>query len=413
MTGEGVVLGADGSALTDKPFKKLLIAVPLAPGGKPNIHLVNWLTGIQIEAQIKEFAWGIADKADFSVRHVIEQSAERFATAHAMEQASMRWVDLRKLRDMDKPMLPPDWTVTVIYHEGRPIAENRNTIMKRFLWSMDWVEQSFDERDFDAVLQIDSDMVPGKHDLWLLLHDLIDHEQWHKRKQPDIVGGVYCMAGGKVRPHPIVYLHDHTKEKARFDTEVMTRERGLHYLPNGTLPGGSLLCTREAALKFHKAGVVWFLDVFNDGSPLKHELEELLEACGDDHEKFGIAVRDHMLEIQKSQATIMAWGKWRIGEDIWFFRQAQRLGLNVYVDTRCHWTHFKEVDLKAVFEELETTHMRGFARGQEAYSKGRIGTRGYTSHMRQAAKLTRQVVDAEEALDGINKEHDGAEVQGS
>lgn len=337
-------------------MKRLLISIPSKPNGAYAVELSWWLTAINVESSILDFAAVMSESSpNLSERLMIRKAAEKFVAGWRMEQATLQWQDPRKATDLGKPMIPPGWSVATTPVFGGPIAANRNEQGRRFLF------HSFDDKleptDFDAVLFMDDDNVIGRHDLWPLLEDI-------ERDDVDVVGGVYCMEAPE-GPQPLVYKLDEDGKGFDYDHTTLIKPIGLHKLEGGGLPGGCLLIKRHVFEKMWEARRVWFKDRLHDCSFEYHEIHSWIHEFKDDPEGFYKKVFDEANK-RGDDWTLPAIGSWHIGEDIWFCRMCIEMGIDLWCDTRVFAKHYKTRDNKQTFLRQQKIGREFFHFGVEA-----------------------------------------------
>lgn len=344
-------------------MKRLLISIPSGHNGVYDQQLVWWLIGCQVQSVIREFGDGIADEmSDLAQRIVIREAAEKFGIGWAAEQAELQWRDSEKMKHLWAPMIPKGWTVSINPVIGSPLAANRNQQARQFLYSKHYGDHAEDVRleptDFDAVLFIDTDNVPGHLDLHHLCEAL-------DRDDVDMVGGVYCLEHPN-GPQPIVYRILWHEQGFFYDRETLMKPPGLHRLEGGGLPTGCLAIKRHVFEKMWEARRPWFKDRLHDASMEHHELAGLLQDHKDDKAALYDALKTEMDKRSAADWPVNAVGSHHIGEDIWFCRMAYEMGFSMWVDTRVFWGHIKKADNKDTFRRLEAAGGRMFTVGAQA-----------------------------------------------
>lgn len=340
-------------------MKRLLVSIPSAPNGSYSNELAWWLTAAQVQSSVLDFADALCESSsNIAERVMIRKAAERFAVGWSMEQATLQWYDPRKAPDLGKPLIPPGWSVAMAPVFGGPIAANRNEQVRRALYTPDHDKDGeIVQTDFDAALFIDTDNVPGRHDLHCLLEDI-------EKDGVQVVGGVYCMEAPE-GPKPLVYRITDDYEGFTYDGETLTREMGLHELKGGGLPAGCLLVKREVFERMWEARRVWFKDRLHDASFEYYEIHRLLTQ----HRGDKAALYDALKAAADARGvdwSIGNIGSWHIGEDIWFCRMCHEMGIPMHVDTRVFWKHIKLHDNKQAFLRQQAIGRRFFEHGVRA-----------------------------------------------
>lgn len=341
--------------------KRLLVSIPSAPNGFYSSELAWWLVGVQVASTLNDFADALADQSEnVHERILIRKLAEQMGVGWMMEQATLQWLDATKVRDINKPLVPKGWSVAMAPIYGSPIAAVRNEQARRFLFHYDADEKKLIKTDFDAMLLIDTDNVPGRHDLHVLLEDIA-------RDDVDVVGGVYCMEAPD-GPRPLVYKLVETGEGFEYDTDVLTREIGLHRLERGGLPGGMLVVKRRVFERMWEARRVWFKDRLHDCSVEYYEIAEIVRRFKDNPAGAYEAIKD-LANAKGEDWPLSVVGSWHIGEDIWFCRMCHELDIPIHIDTRVFAKHIKKADNKQTFLRQQAIGKRWFGMGLESGRK--------------------------------------------
>lgn len=338
-------------------MKRLLISVPSKPNGSYAAELSWWLTATQVQSSLLDFGEALAEQsADMADRMRFRQLAERFAVGWGLEQATLQWLDPKKIRDIGKKLIPDGWSVAAAPVYGGPIAANRNEQVRRFLFSFDHAGERLLRTDFDAALFIDDDNVPGRHDLHVLCEDI-------DRDDVEVVGGVYCMEAPE-GPRPLVYTLTEDGEGFNYDSQTIVKPLGLHRLEKGGLPGGCLMVKRGVFEKLWEARRTWFKDRLHDCSFEYHEVADLVARFKEDK----AAGFDALVEMANKRGTdwsLPQVGTWHIGEDIWFCKMCHDLDIPIHVDTRVFWKHLKVADNKQTFLRQQRIGRDWFGMGVE------------------------------------------------
>lgn len=341
--------------------KRLLISIPSAPNGFYATELAWWLVGVQVASTLNDFGDALADQSDnMAERLMLRKLAEKMGVGWMMEQATLQWSDSRKVRDIEKPLIPQGWSVAMAPIYGAPIAAVRNEQARRFLFHWDEDAKKLVKTDFDALLLIDTDNVPGRHDLHVLLEDI-------ERDDVDVVGGVYCMEAHD-GPRPLVYGLTETGEGFEYDTDTLTKEIGLHRLEKGGLPGGMLMVKRRVFETLWENRRVWFKDRLHDCSVEYYEIADLVKKYKDNPADAYEAIKE-LANSKGEDWTLGCVGSWHIGEDIWFCRMCHDLGIPIHIDTRVFAKHIKKADNKQTFLRQQAIGKRWFGMGLEAGRK--------------------------------------------
>jgi hypothetical protein len=275
-----------------------------------------------------------------------------------LEQATLQWQDIRGKagQELAKPLVPKGWSVATAPVYGCPISAVRNEQARRFLFNFDHETRKLLPTDFDATLFIDTDNVPGRHDLHLLCDDIL-------KDDVDVVGGVYCMEAAE-GPRPLVYRLTETGEGFEYDTETIVKPLGLHRLEKGGLPGGMLMVKRRVFERMWEARRTWFKDRLHDCSFEYHEIAEIVARYRNDHAGAYKALKD-AANAKGTDWTLGTIGSWNIGEDIWFCRMCHDLGIPIHIDTRVFAKHLKTADNKQTFLRQQAIGKRFFGMGVE------------------------------------------------
>jgi hypothetical protein len=338
--------------------KRLLISVPSSPNGFYSAELSWFLTAVNVQSTLNDFADVLAGASnDLAARIAYRRLADKAGVGWNLEFATLQWQDVRKIRDIGKTLVPHGWSVVTSPVYGAPISAVRNEQARRFLFSMNHETGKLEPTDFDATLFIDTDNVPGRHDLHVLCEDIM-------RDDVDVVGGVYCMESPE-GPRPLVYKLTETGEGFEYDTETIVKPIGVHLLEKGGLPGGMLMVKRRVFEKLWEARRTWFKDRLHDCSFEYHEIADLVARYKDD--------RAGLYDALKSEAnkkgtdwTLGTIGSWNIGEDIWFCRMCHDLGIPIHIDTRVFAKHLKVADNKQTFLAKQAIGKRWFGMGVES-----------------------------------------------
>lgn len=339
-------------------MKRLLISIPSGPHGFYSQELAWWLTSVQIQSTIKEFGELMCEEMS-SRKHkrAVRKAAREFGVAFVAEQAELQWANAQKINDIWAPMIPDGWSVTVAPVVGFPLAANRNEQVRKFLLYCDHASETLRPTDFDAALFIDTDNLPGRQDLHLLCKDI-------ERDDVDIVGGVYCLEGGKDGPAPVVYTLASHGKGFHYDKRTLSKDRDLHKLDNGALPAGCLMVKRHVFEKMWEARRVWFKDKLYDASLEHYELKAILDQ-GEKDPVAALAALKAAVDGNDDDWVLPNIGKWHIGEDIWFCYQALEMGFALHADTRVFWGHIKKADNKMTFQRQEYVSRKMFELGQK------------------------------------------------
>lgn len=348
-------------------MKRLMISVPTAPFGKYHQELVWWLMAVQIQSVARDLANTIADSiptTQLAARGQIRKMGEDLGIGWIVEQANLHWIDARVKKHLWSPMIPEGWTVMFKPTTGAPLAANRNAQARHFLFGMDHDNGELEQTDYDAVLFIDADNIPGSHDLHHLLEDI-------ERDDVDVVGGVYCVENHKHGPQPLIYEMAEAEGAGwKFASkEVITQlggKKGLIKLKRGGLPTGCLCIKRHVFQKLYEARRPWFKDILRDGEFENYELRDKLDEFKGQPEKLAAWLEEEVESRHKRDYSLERFGSWATGEDIWFCKMVQELGMKVWVDTRVFWGHIKLHDNKQEFNRAEEISKKLFRDGAVA-----------------------------------------------
>lgn len=353
-----------------KRKRKLLVCVPIRPRGHIQSELVAWMIAVSVEAECKRVLDVLtADMDVFSrTKREIDKCREMIGGAWMTRLAMFMWSSKDAVDSMRVELIPEGWDVHVAYHGEQPIAANRNSICRKSLYVPDYANvegngnTSLVATDYDAVLQIDSDVVPGPHDLRFICEDLEGDEG-----RAGIVSGVYHMVNDYGRPIPVVY--EATSEGTWRDRPgksanlLLVEGPPLRTGAGIGVPGGFLAVRREVLIEMSNAGRVWFKDRFADGSLETWEIEEALKDGEKDPAAALAALRTLHEAVKAKEWGGGEPGSWALGEDLWFCRQAQEIGFEVWIDRRIVLSHYKDCDQRRVHGALELAHLEGYCRG--------------------------------------------------
>ena len=370
--------------------RKLLIAVPTAPGGSVHVNLLNWLIAVSVESEVRRAICAIKDSlSDLQDRLRLGKVAETAGVGWVEKTMRIQWSHHALFGAARTPMVPPGWDVDVTQVGGRPIPANRNDIAKMTLMTVDPASQRGNRKPklvptaYDAVLMIDSDCVPGQLDLVRICEDL-------DRDDIDIVSGVYCMRGRDGYAAPIVY-EQVSGRSGVFCNDGLVSEEEVFTRPNLALPAGFLAIKRYVLEEMVEQDRVWFKDVFHDGSLEAFEVATVLEASRESPEKAVEMLKEiHGQRMKEDWGEWASIGGWRTGEDIWFCIQARACGFQLWLDKRIHVSHYKDIDMKKLFRAQDQLVKIGFGRGRDLDDPDEVEKQYYAMMRKQALAKDRQ-----------------------
>ena len=228
-----------------------------------------------------------------------------------------------------------DIDIDIAYVQAKPVASTRNRQVREFLLG-----------ECDYFLTIDNDAVPDTEGLRLLMEDI-------RKPEVDLVVG-YSFLVAPDGPVPVVQKY-HEDGSWEVHEDILSRDRGLHEIPDGGGGAHCLMSKRSTLERFFAGRVVWFKDVLRDHSLERPQLTKLLEHYKDnpagiyeDLEQY-LACADQYWNLDRA-------GDRMVGQDTWHFLRARELGMRTWVDTRVCWGHMKFSDIRAEF--IATNNLR-------------------------------------------------------
>lgn len=301
----------------------LLICVPTAPRGDIQVDLALWLMAVEVQSNGRRLLKGLKGLDESLKWRVNCDEAADFAGCDWPEnRARFLWASLDKdlVARMHEPMFPKNWLPVVQQMGGRPIPANRNDIVRHFLKTPVPTKEQYAlgrmydlvDTNFDALLFIDSDVIPEHNHLFRICEALDE-------KEVDAVSGIYCMDTPAEGPVPIVYkILD--RYRCMYDGEaVVNAEEDLFKLDQGAVPAGFLAVKRYVFEEMIRQSRVWFKDRFRDGSLEAYEIEGLLRDYGEDPAVLVEKLKEHHGNVMKDDwGTYETIGSWATGEDVWF-----------------------------------------------------------------------------------------------
>lgn len=345
-------------------LKKLLVAIPTPPRGSMHVDLRAWSTALEVQSWARRFCeTAKGHMNDLGDRIKLGEMATLAGTDWLESVLRFLWVDPAQFPSRHEPMLPDNWLAVVQQSGGSPVAENRNNIVKRGLRTPGPEDhRTLVKTNFDAILQIDSDVVPLEGHLRLICEAL-------DRKEVDAVSGIYCMDTPE-GPAPIVYKALDRRQNV-YDGELLTRPgKDLIKMENGAVPGGFIAVKTYVFEEMVEQDRLWYKDRYADGSIEAYEIKGLLRDHPDPVEFKKAVERFHEQRMREDWGEWGGIGNWGPGEDIWFCRQMQAAGFSLWVDRRIHVQHYKKIDLRRVVVGREVAGRVGFESGLEAAAAG-------------------------------------------